>query len=126
MNNQNNCCQDLSSFLSTKRFKALADPNRLKILEWLATNGTPQTVSSVAGCCPVNISVVSRHLGTLRDAGILEAEKKGKEVHYRVRVTRFAKWLRELADALEACCPNGECTIQGDDNETKSKETENR
>ncbi len=108
-----NCCSGLSEFLSAKAFKALSDPNRLTILEWLASGGKPKTVSEVATCCPVNISVVSRHLGCLREVGILEANKKGKEVFYRVRVKEFATWLRELADALEQCCPEGECDIRG-------------
>jgi ArsR family transcriptional regulator len=114
--NETNCCPELSDFLSAKLFKALSDPNRLSILERLVSMGKAQTVSQVSACCPVNISVVSRHLALLRDAGILQAEKKGKEVYYRVRVKPFSTWLRELADALEACCPDGECTIQGDEN----------
>lgn len=53
-------------------------------------------------CCPVDISVVSRHLGILRDAGILEARKRGREVYYRVRIDQLTALLRNLADALEA------------------------
>ncbi|MCP4199277.1 MAG: helix-turn-helix transcriptional regulator [Proteobacteria bacterium] len=114
--NETNCCSGLSNFLPVKLFKALSDPNRLTILERLVESGTAQTVSQVSACCPVNISVVSRHLALLRDAGILQAEKKGKEVYYRVRVKPFTTWLRELAAALETCCPDGECTIQGEEN----------
>ena len=112
---QTNCCGGLSAFLQPKRFKALADPNRLAILEWLAAGGRAQTVSEVSECCPVNISVVSRHLAAMREAGILEAEKQGKAVYYRVRVRDLVAWLRDLADALERCCPDGECTIKGED-----------
>ena len=112
---EHNCCSGLSDFLSAKLFKALSDPNRLTILERLVAAGEAQTVSQVSACCPINISVVSRHLAFLRDVGILRAEKKGKEVYYRVRVTPFVTWLREFADALESCCPDGDCTIQGDE-----------
>ena len=52
-------------------------------------------------CCPIDLSVVSRHLGVLRDAGILEAQKRGREVYYRVRVDKLTTLLRNLADALE-------------------------
>jgi hypothetical protein len=41
----------------------------------------------------------------LRDAGILEARKVGKEVHYSVRYSALAESLRQIADAIDACCP---------------------
>lgn len=96
-------------------FKALCDPNRIAILARLARLGRPCTVTKVAECCPVNISVVSRHLGLLRDAGVLEAEKRGKEVYYTVRYTQLAATLRAVADAIETCCPDGnpaECHVR--------------
>ncbi|MCP4248139.1 MAG: helix-turn-helix transcriptional regulator, partial [bacterium] len=48
---------------------------------------------------------VSRHLATLREAGVVEATKAGKEVHYRVCFTDLVSTLRQVADAIEACCP---------------------
>jgi len=66
--------------------------------------GGPQTVSEVAGCCPTDLSVVSRHLATLCDAGILEAEKPGKEVYYSICYLELATTLRAMADAIESCC----------------------
>jgi DNA-binding transcriptional ArsR family regulator len=68
-----------------------------------------QSVSEVAQCCPVNLSGVSRHLKTLREAGLLVAERRGKEVYYRAQVQKLAAELRALADALERCCPPGAC-----------------
>lgn len=62
-------------------------------------------MGQIAADCPVDISVVSRHLAMLRDAGIVEATRRGKEVHYRVRYTGLAETLRSIADAIEACCP---------------------
>lgn len=109
---ENNCCQDLSVWIKPKLFKALADLNRLTILTRLAENGNPQSVSEVAQCCPIDMSVVSRHLGVLRDAGIVKAEKKGKEVFYHVQTGEVVTLLRELADALEACCPDGSCSFK--------------
>ncbi|MEQ9319295.1 MAG: metalloregulator ArsR/SmtB family transcription factor [Polyangiaceae bacterium] len=92
-------------------FKALADGTRLKLLSTLAVGGRTQTVSEVAGCCSVDLSVVSRHLKTLERAGVLASTKVGKSVHYRVRVTHLVQALRGLADALESCCPEGSPTI---------------
>lgn len=101
--------ESLNDLLAEKLFKALSDPTRLAILVELAESGSEQRVSEVAQCCPVNLSVVSRHLKTLKDAGILESKKLGKEVFYRVRVGELVAQLRRLALALEECCPDGVC-----------------
>jgi ArsR family transcriptional regulator len=106
--NQIQCCNGLEQWLSPKLFKALGDPTRVAVLVRLAEARTELTVSQVAACCPTHFSVVSRHLGILRDAGIVAATKRGKEVFYKVRVHDFAQALRSLADALELCCPEDE------------------
>ena len=99
------CCQAMSDLLEPRFFKALSDPNRITLLTQLAQCCTPCTVTQIAECCPINISVVSRHLALLRDAGILEAQKQGKEVYYSVRYSVLADTLRAIADAVDACCP---------------------
>jgi len=68
----------------------------------------------MAECCPVNVSVVSRHLALLRDAGILAAERRGKEVYYSVRYPQLVATLRAIANAIEACCPGEDPAKQGD------------
>ncbi len=102
------CCPDLGSFLDPALFKALCDPSRASILGRLASMGKACTVSEIAACCPRDLSVVSRHLAILKEAGIVAAERKGKEVHYRIEGERVADALRALADALGRCCPGGE------------------
>ena len=89
-------------------FKALADPNRIALLARLATGGSAATVSELAACCPIDLSVVSRHLKILDRAGVVESERRGKRVLYRARIAHLAGLLRELADALETCCPPGD------------------
>jgi ArsR family transcriptional regulator len=98
------CCDELEERLDPALFKALADPNRIVLVARLSGLGGAPTVTEAASCCPVDISVVSRHLGILRDAGVVEARKHGREVHYRVEHADLARRLRELADAVEACC----------------------
>ena len=95
----------MSGLFDPKFFKALSDPNRIAILIHLASCCEAHTVSRLAECCPVDISVVSRHLAILREAGILDAEKRGKEVYYSVRFPELEKTLRSIADAIRACCP---------------------
>lgn len=102
---KNSLCLDLDPRL----FKALSEPNRISIIKRLAERNEPCTVSQINECCPINISVVSRHLASLRDAGIVEAEKKGKEVYYAIRYSELVKTLRAIADAIENCCPSDCC-----------------
>ena len=106
---------DLSELLPVELFKALSDPNRLAILASLAAGRRNQTVSEVAERCPINVSVVSRHLKILQRAGILDSYKLGKEVFYEVRVPYLVGLLRNMADALDACCPDGVCVISPDE-----------
>ncbi|HAU15057.1 MAG TPA: ArsR family transcriptional regulator, partial [Gammaproteobacteria bacterium] len=70
--------------LGTDFFKALSDPSRIQVLLRLASSPNPCTVSQVAEDCTVDLSVVSRHLSQLKRAGILSAEKQGREVYYRL------------------------------------------
>ena len=101
------CCSGLEGLLSPKLFKALSDPKRLSLLIRLAEEREPCTVGTVAQGSGIDLSVVSRHLAILREAGIIKCEKHGKEVWCVVQTTPLAKCLRDLADALEACCPKG-------------------
>ena len=103
------CCQRLQKTIPPGFFRALSDPTRLALLVQLAGCRRACTVGELAGCCPVDVSVVSRHLAILRDTGLLEATRRGKEVHYRVRYDTVTDTLRAVADAVEQCCPEGCC-----------------
>lgn len=94
----------LDGVLASGLFKALADPTRVAVLGALL-DGDEATVGEVARCCPVDLSVVSRHLGVLRDAGVVGSEKRGREVRYQLDVATLVDALRRLADSLERCCP---------------------
>ncbi|MEK6643535.1 MAG: metalloregulator ArsR/SmtB family transcription factor [Planctomycetota bacterium] len=98
------CC-DLAGILPPRFFKALGDPNRIALLARLARCGRPCGVTEMSACCPIDFSVTSRHLAVLRDAGIIHAERRGKEVFYTVRFQEISAALRAMADALDACCP---------------------
>ena len=99
------CCNGLADLLSPRLFKALADPKRLSLLVRVAEGGGPSTVSHVAKGSGVDMSVVSRHLAILREAGIISCEKQGKEVLCTLQTDVLARVLREIANALESCCP---------------------
>ena len=96
--------EQLTGLFSPRFFKALCDSTRVGILVRLAAANRPCTVSEVARQSPVDLSVVSRHLGILRDAGILTSEKRGREVYYAVEVEWVVRNLRGIADAIERNC----------------------
>ncbi|MBT3586087.1 MAG: helix-turn-helix transcriptional regulator [Halobacteriovoraceae bacterium] len=90
-------------------FKALGEPNRLAIFNHLCGCRRPESVGEVSSCCDVDLSVVSRHLGHLKKAGVLSAEKEGKQVFYSLNTAEIAQSLRDLADKIENCCPPKGC-----------------
>ena len=102
------CCDELSVLVQPELFKALSDPNRLVLLTTLSERMQPSTVSEAAECCSVDMSVVSRHLATMRNAGLVTSEKRGREVYYSVPRQVLADQLRAMADALESCCSTEE------------------
>jgi ArsR family transcriptional regulator len=91
---------NLNELIDLSIFKALADPMRVSLFCRVATLGCC-TVSEAAACCPIDISVVSRHLSGLKGVGLLTAEKRGREVYYRFAARELAQSLRAIADVLE-------------------------
>jgi ArsR family transcriptional regulator, arsenate/arsenite/antimonite-responsive transcriptional repressor len=107
----------IDATLDVELFRALGDPTRLVLLACLAKCARPCSVSEVAECCRVDLSVVSRHLSLMARAGLLEARKEGRIVRYSVRFSFFAGALRALADAIEQCavsgCVDAACAVVG-------------
>jgi DNA-binding transcriptional ArsR family regulator len=101
------CCAPVDDLLDPELFKALCDATRLKLVACLAKCGRPCSVTEVAECCSVDLSVISRHLAMLEKAGVLESAKQGRTVFYSVRYEQLSESLRALADAIESCCPPG-------------------
>ncbi len=68
-----------------KILKAMAHPTRLFIVDELARRG-PRCVCELTEMVGVDMSTVSRHLAMLKNAGIVEDQKRGAQVYYRLRV----------------------------------------
>lgn len=90
-------------------FKALGHPARLQIVEELAAG--ERCVCDLVELVGLGWSTVSRHLTVLKDAGVLEDEKRGLQVFYRIAlpcVTSFANCLDAASqgEAVEVrrCC----------------------
>lgn len=80
-------------------FAALADPTRLAIVRELA--GAPEVCAcDFTSCCDVRQPTVSHHLRVLREAGIIESERRGTWIFYRLApgaMDRLAGLARELS-----------------------------
>jgi DNA-binding transcriptional ArsR family regulator len=63
-------------------FGALADPTRRALLSAIAAH--PATATELAVELPISRQAVVKHLGALSDAGLLERERLGRDVRYRV------------------------------------------
>jgi DNA-binding transcriptional ArsR family regulator len=63
-------------------FGALADPTRRQLLSSISDR--PATATELAGNVPISRQAVVKHLTALADAGLLERERAGREVRYRV------------------------------------------
>lgn len=88
-------------------FKALSDPNRLRILDILCRDHCACTVTGIhKKCNDVDYSVISRHLKILNDAKIISHEKRGNEKYYTTNRKEAADFLRNVADRIEnsSCC----------------------
>ncbi|MHB8656831.1 MAG: ArsR/SmtB family transcription factor [Solirubrobacteraceae bacterium] len=63
-------------------FTALADPTRRGILA--AVSERPTTATELAGDLPISRQAVVKHLTALSQAGLVERERSGREVRYRI------------------------------------------
>ena len=78
----------------TDAFSAAAEPTRRRILHLLAAR--PRTVSEIAAEFPVTRSAISQHLLVLADAGLVDAEKVGRQRTYRVLPQGLRKLQAEI------------------------------
>jgi ArsR family transcriptional regulator len=63
-------------------FKAMGHPSRIRILELLTQGET--CVCEIAPVVGTDMSTVSRHLAVLRHAGLIEDDKRGLKVFYKL------------------------------------------
>lgn len=65
-------------------FRALADPIRLRIVATLSRAKHEVCVCDFVDAFPLKQPAVSHHLGLLREAGVVIAERRGTWVYYRL------------------------------------------
>jgi ArsR family transcriptional regulator len=69
-------------------FKALGDPVRLRLLSLIASHaGGEACVCDLTDAFDLTGPTISHHLKVLREAGIIDGERRGTWVYYRVQHT---------------------------------------
>ncbi len=102
------CSARLVELLDAPFLRALVEPARLEVFRALLAKG-PSDVGEIAEALPQHRSVVSRHLRTLEEAGIVQGERHGRRHVYAIDGAALIRCLEVLlseAKALVAvCCP---------------------
>jgi DNA-binding transcriptional ArsR family regulator len=81
-------------------FATLADPTRRGIFERLCRDGE-QTVYALTARAGVSQPAVSKHLGILKQAGLVSGRCAGRETHYSARPNALAPlidWTSQMTD----------------------------
>jgi ArsR family transcriptional regulator, arsenate/arsenite/antimonite-responsive transcriptional repressor len=85
--------------------RAAADPYRLKILAILARAEGEVCVCDFTDALPLNQPTVSHHLRLLREAGLVDCERRGTWVYYRLARGARQRLNDALASALRIGVP---------------------
>ncbi|WP_433618456.1 ArsR/SmtB family transcription factor [Dactylosporangium sp. CA-139114] len=82
-------------------FRALADPSRVQIVEYLARQGRPMSVGELVAAVGLAQSTVSQHLKILTEVRFVLVEPVGTARHYRIN------------EACIACFPSAADVVMG-------------
>ena len=86
-------------------FSALAHPVRREVLRLLRDG--PMTAGALADRFDVAKPTMSRHFATLREAGLIQSEKAGNQIRYRLNVSVAEDLMALMMDLLN---PSGSQT----------------
>jgi DNA-binding transcriptional ArsR family regulator len=95
-------------------FSALADPTRRGLLSAIAAH--PATATELAGELPISRQAVVKHLNTLAHAGLLEREREGRDVRYRVTpepLSEAVTWIASVGGQWDSRLAALRSTLRG-------------
>jgi len=96
------CCKNKKSIKEFKKvvafFKIITEENRLNILCLLREG--EKCVCDIWQCLKLPQNLVSHHLKTLKDFGLISSEKRGLKVFYKLNQKVVKKYLKELNKLL--------------------------
>jgi ArsR family transcriptional regulator len=81
--------------------RALADPTRLSMVAALSKAEQPVCICDFTAAFDLSQATISHHMARLRDAGLVESEKRGIWIYYRLSDSLSAS-TRRLLEALTA------------------------
>jgi DNA-binding transcriptional ArsR family regulator len=85
-------------------FRTLADPTRRALFERLCREGE-QTVGALTAQAGIAQPAVSKHLGILKQAGLVSDRPDGRQTHYSARLKALAPlvdWTQQMARFWES------------------------
>ena len=81
-------------------FKALGNPSRLVIVD--ALQDGPKNVNELAKIIGASLATTSRHIASLREAGILaEGERRGNMIFYKLNVACIPDFMRCVTEVMK-------------------------
>jgi DNA-binding transcriptional ArsR family regulator len=98
----------------TDVFDALGDPTRRHIVESLARGEASAT--QLAADLPVTRQAVAKHLTALREAGLVESRRQGRETLYRVNAEPLdaaAAWIVRVGGEWDARLERLRALVEG-------------
>lgn len=81
-----------------KIFKALGHPSRLLMVD--ALRAGEKCVCELRDLVGDDMSTISRHLATLREAGVVTSEKRGTSIYYSLKLACLGTFLECTAHAV--------------------------
>lgn len=84
---------------SSELMRALAHPLRLKILEFIDINGCIN-VNKIYHTLKIEQSITSQHLKILKMAGVVNAKRDGKFMHYDINYSVLERAERAVKNFL--------------------------
>jgi len=83
-----------------KVMKAMAHASRLIMID--ALSGGERCVCDLQARVGHDMSTVSKHLAVLKKAGLVEDERRGKQVYYRLKVPCILNFFHCIESVIEA------------------------
>lgn len=84
--------------------RTLAHPHRLRMVQMLLRGEF--TVGELAEGCYIAPHMASEHLGKMRDRGLLESERRGRQIFYRVAEPHLANIMNCIEDRFGGESPD--------------------
>jgi DNA-binding transcriptional ArsR family regulator len=128
MNSNIDLIKEMLYNISMDIFVALADPTRRTILEILASSGE-LSATAIYEKFPVSPQAVSQHLKVLREAELVEMEKRAQKHLYRLNqetLSQFEAWVKQLQQRWEERFAALDAVIESEKQKLVKDEQESR